>query len=336
MSSFAEESGSFKRYQEDIPSDLLSVLDEEHHHGLRRLMTYLLQCMRDIGDHLRSGHFSHDVAGTQNAFGDHQLDVDMKADDLIFDYLRRSSVVEVASSEENPVEVECGGEGYSVAFDPLDGSSIVDANFAVGTILGVWPGRGFLNRHGKEQIAGIVVMYGPRVTLAIGLSSSITKSGESIAMELTRTDSHWVVSIPRINIAPTHKTFAPGNLRATSDNAKYRDLVNYWIDERYTLRYSGGLVPDVYHIFVKGGGVLSNASSTKAKAKLRLLYECFPIALIVEAAGGASCGCPSEAGEAMNPGSVLELQLTDLDRRIGVCYGSKQEVERFITYLFDN
>lgn len=336
MASFGEESTSFKRYQEDIPSELLAVLDEDNHHGLRRLMTYLLQCMRDIGDHLRSGHFSHNVAGTQNAFGDHQLDVDMKADDLIFDYLRRSQVVELASSEENPVEVECGGEGYSVAFDPLDGSSIVDANFAVGTILGVWNGRGFLNRQGKDQVAGIVVQYGPRVTLAIGLAGSITKNGEPLAMELTRTDANWIVSIPKITIAPTHKTFAPGNLRATSDNPKYRDLVNYWIDEKYTLRYSGGLVPDVYHILIKGGGVLSNASSGKAKAKLRLLYECFPIALIVEAAGGLSCGCPSEAGEAMAPGSVLDLVLTDLDRRVGVCYGSKQEVERFITYLFQN
>ena len=50
--------------------------------------------------------------------------------------LRDSELVEVASSEENPTEVNLGGEGYSVAFDPLDGSSIVDANFAVGTIVG--------------------------------------------------------------------------------------------------------------------------------------------------------------------------------------------------------
>ena len=57
--------------------------------------------------------------------------------------------------------------------------------------------------------------------------------------------------------------------------------------QRYTLRYTGGMVPDVYHILIKGKGVFSNVSSATAKAKLRLLYECAPIALLVEAAGGA-------------------------------------------------
>jgi fructose-1,6-bisphosphatase len=95
---------------------------------------------------------------------------------VIFDCLKRSGVVHVAASEENPVEIDCEfnndssdysispkgidnekhsenkAAGFSVAFDPLDGSSIVDANFAVGTIMGVWPGNGLLNRKGKEQV----------------------------------------------------------------------------------------------------------------------------------------------------------------------------------------
>ena len=86
---------------------------------------------------------------------------------VIFDSLKISGVVHVAASEENPIEIDCGYQnppgysaahsaqdikGYSVAFDPLDGSSIVDANFAVGTIAGIWPGKGLLNRRGKEQV----------------------------------------------------------------------------------------------------------------------------------------------------------------------------------------
>ena len=120
---------------------------------------------------------------------------------MIFDCLKRSGVVHVAASEENPIEIDCGyqnhqnisrsydidsstietslpsadqdktdiqynrnadnskdvstgteSNGYSIAFDPLDGSSIVDANFAVGTIAGIWPGKGLLNRRGKEQV----------------------------------------------------------------------------------------------------------------------------------------------------------------------------------------
>ena len=146
--------------------------------------------------------------------------------------------------------------------------------------------------------------------------------------------SSWKVTIDRLRIAPAAKTFAPGNLRATQDNPKYGELVNYWITNKYTLRYSGGLVPDVYHIFVKGQGVLSNASSPSAKAKLRLLFEASPIALIVEASGGQSCVCPSEAAEPMEPVSLLDVPITDLDRRVGVCYGSSEEVQRFKKAIF--
>lgn len=108
----------------------------------------------------------------------------------------------------------------------------------------------------------------------------------------------------------------------------------FWISNKYTLRYSGGLVPDVYHILIKGEGVLSNASSSRAKAKLRLLFEAAPIALIVESAGGLSCCAPSEAGEAMSVQSILDVPVSDLDKRVGVCFGSSEEVVRFQDYLF--
>eukprot|EP01034_Spumella_vulgaris_P022549 gene22549-28682_t len=254
----------------------------------------------------------------------------------------------MASSEEMPTEVRCDGVGYSVAFDPLDGSSIVDANFAVGTIVGIWPGDGLLNRTGREQVCSLVAMYGPRVTIALAFNESATFDSKAISMELTMHQNRWALTVPKFTIAAKAKTFAPGNLRATSDNLGYRSLVNYWIDNRYTLRYSGGMVPDVYHILIKGQGVMSNASSHSAKAKLRLLYECAPIALIIEAAGGASCVCMNEtevaasaattaANEQVVGGlgaiSLLDVVVTDLDRRVGVCYGSVEEVERFKTYV---
>jgi sedoheptulose-bisphosphatase len=240
----------------------------------------------------------------------------------------------VAASEENPVETQCGGSGFSVAFDPLDGSSIIDANFAVGTIVGIWPGNGLVGRTGREQVASLVCQYGPRVTVALALAGPSTASGNTISLELTMLLDRWIVSVPKFEIASKAKTFAPGNLRATSDNPQYRDLVNYWIENKYTLRYSGGLVPDVYHILIKGEGVLSNASSKSAKAKLRLLFEAGPIALIIEGAGGASCLAPIEVEEDVAPVSLLDVVITDLDKRVGVCYGSTDEVERFKGYIF--
>jgi sedoheptulose-bisphosphatase len=293
-----------------------------------------LEAVRTIGTNLRAGGYSSDKVGTTNAFGDHQLEVDVQTDEVIFNCLRASGNVHVAASEENPVEIDCGGVGYSVSFDPLDGSSIVDCNFAVGTIAGIFSGNGLLNRVGRDQVASFVAQYGPRVTVALAINGSATASGEALAVELTMFPDRWVVTIPRLQIKPKAKTFAPGNLRATSDNEKYQRLVNYWITNKYTLRYSGGLVPDVYHILIKGEGVLANASSKSAKAKLRLLFEAAPIALIVEAAGGASCVCASEAAEDCPPVSLLDVRVSDLDKRVGVCYGSAEEVQRFREHIF--
>lgn len=180
----------------------------------------------------------------------------------------------------------------------------------------------------------MIVQYGPRVTLILAVASSMTKTGAAICAEITMCPERWEVSKEKLVISPRGKTFAPGNLRATADNTQYAALVTYWVSNQYTLRYSGGLVPDVYHILIKGQGVLSNASSASAKAKLRLLFEAIPIAFIVEAAEGASCVCPCEANNPMEPTSLLDVPVSDLDKRVGVCFGSKLEVERFRSYIF--
>jgi sedoheptulose-bisphosphatase len=303
--------------------------------GLPRLLSVLVYSIQHIGENLRNAVFMHHEVGSTNTFGDSQLDADVKTDALIFGNLQSTGLISVASSEENPIDIECFGEGFSVAFDPLDGSSIVDANFAVGSIIGIYPGRGFLGRTGREQVASIIAQYGPRITIVLALNSAVTVDEKPVAMELCFSPEGWFLTLPKIVISPTCKTFAPGNLRATSDNPAYKSLVDYWIAQKYTVRYSGGLVPDVYHILVKQSGVLSNASSKSAKAKLRLLYECAPIALIIEAAGGASCVCPSEVEDNIDPVSLLDVVITDLDRRVGVCYGSTEEVQRFKSVLFN-
>lgn len=77
------------------------------------------------------------------------------------------------------------------------------------------------------------------------------------------------------------KLFSPGNLRATFDNPQYEKLISYWIGEKYTLRYTGGMVPDVFQIIVKEKGVFSNVTSPSTKAKLRILFEVAPLALLV-------------------------------------------------------
>jgi sedoheptulose-bisphosphatase len=82
--------------------------------------------------------------------------------------------------------------------------------------------------------------------------------------------------------------FSPGNLRAVNENEAYDKVVSTWIKKGYTLRYTGGLVPDVGQIFIKGHGVLSNIGSESHKCKLRALYEAAAVGFLVEKAGGKS------------------------------------------------
>eukprot|EP00986_Skeletonema_menzelii_P020445 scaffold31178_cov154-Skeletonema_menzelii.AAC.11 len=276
--------------------------------------------------------------GTQNSSGDDQLHLDIDCDNAVFRAIRESGVFAIAASEETPKEVDVSsntatedGPLYSLGFDPLDGSSIIDANFSVGSIFGIWPGKGLLGRTGREQVASVVSLYGPRTTLIIALpSKSRDGNGQSdITFEVTlvKDRSHWEVSRPEVILKPSKKVFAPGNLRATNDNAKYDALVKHWISDRYTLRYSGGMVPDVYHMFAKSGGVFSNVSSEKARAKLRLLYEVAAMGLLVECAGGLTT-------HEFEDKSVLDFTVDDLDRRMGVCFGSKDEVQKYKDFMF--
>jgi sedoheptulose-bisphosphatase len=189
-------------------------------------------------------------AGTAcvNSFGDEQLAVDMLADKLLFEALRYSGVCKYACSEEVPEAVDMGGEGFSVAFDPLDGSSIVDTNFSVGTIFGVWPGSSLTGITGRDQAAAGMGIYGPRTVFCIAL-----KDAPGCHEFLLQDDGKWV-HVKETTEIGEGKMFSPGNLRATFDNPEYEKLVSYWLGERYTLRYTGGMVPDVFQIIVKEKG----------------------------------------------------------------------------------
>ncbi|CAM9460269.1 unnamed protein product, partial [Hapterophycus canaliculatus] len=219
----------------EILKDYSAGIDE----SLIRVLSAIGLSTGKIGDHLKLANGSS-KAGTDNAFGDEQLDVDLAADKIIFDEFQRCGSVAVAASEEKPVEAPMGGAAdrlYSVGFDPLDGSSIIDANFAVGSIFGVWPGDKLLGRTGKEQVASCMSQYGPRTTMAVALASAAI-GGAAVAFEVTfQSDAQrWVVTREKFDIAPAGKIFAPGNLRATADLPSYKRLFDHWVDNRCARR----------------------------------------------------------------------------------------------------
>ncbi|GAB5361699.1 hypothetical protein AAMO2058_000735200 [Amorphochlora amoebiformis] len=288
---------------------------------LSKAVMAMFNACKEIGYKIRTA--SCDKQACFNAFGDEQLAIDVLADNVIFENLRASGAVATASSEEEPTEVNMGGTGYSVAFDPLDGSSIIDTNFAVGTIFGIWPGARLTGVKGTEQKAAGLGVYGPRTTITLAVDGIPGAHEFLLIDDMSSRHGQWVLS-QSFHTIGEGKLFAPGNLRATLDNPGYADLFKYWYDNQYQLRYTGGMVPDVNQIMVKGKGIFVNAASKNAKAKLRLLYEAHPTGYIIEKAGGRSSD-----GEQ----SVLNLMVQATEDRTQVAYGSAGEVSRFEQFV---
>jgi sedoheptulose-bisphosphatase len=248
---------------------------------------------------------------------------------LIWDAVTASSVIREGASEEDPVvrNVDTTGDGeFTVCWDPLDGSSIVDNNWAVGTMVGVWPkSTGLIGATGRDQVTSIVALYGPRTTVLVALDDGTYEFTYGCIPEGTLVDAKeepWICSRRDIKINPDCKIFSPANLRSAQDLPGYKDLVDYYMLNRYTLRYTGGLVPDVYQQFTKQQGVFCNPTSEKSPAKLRLAFEAAPFGFLVEKSGGMT-------SDGKTGGSILDVQITAVDQRTALCVGSANEVKRF-------
>ena len=294
---------SEKGVQEDLASVLLTMAES----------------FKSINAQIRTAEVGK--AGSSNAYGEEQLALDVLSDRLIQDECKKNSVIGLLASEELPEEMKIGDGSFGVAYDPLDGSSLVDVNLAVGTIVGIYDlgeGGSFIGKKGDEQLASMAAVYGPRTTFLVA-----TRDGEGV-YEFTLKDGDFVLTNDSVKVEEG-KMFAPGNLRAVNESPKYFELVKYWMDEQYTLRYSGGMVPDVTQILLKGKGIFSYPPYSKyPQGKLRLLFECAPLGMLMEKAGGAA-----------RDGSVriLEKSLEALEQRTPIFVGSKDEVRRCEEYL---
>ncbi|EEU36660.1 uncharacterized protein NECHADRAFT_64445 [Fusarium vanettenii 77-13-4] len=308
---------------------LSSFVPQETHSSIREsVIPGLLTAISAIGRQLRSSHHVT-IVGTENAFGDEQLNVDVLAEKVLRDEIAKCPTIYTASSEEDPVERSTNdgkedtssNERYTVAFDPLDGSSIIGPNWSVGTIIGVWEGVTSIDQPPEKQIASIIGVFGPRTLAIVALRIPGTPD---VCFEVSLDDTDRIAIVrPEIRFAePPFKAryFAPANLRAAAENEKYMNLITKFISEKYTLRYSGGLIPDLFHALVKGHGIYISPVTENSKAKLRRLYELLPVALLIECAGG----------QAIDPETGLRIMDTPLkgcDDRAGLVCGTSEEVE---------
>lgn len=257
-------------------------------------------------------------SSSTNSSGEDQLKLDVLSDDLLKQALCESALVKGYASEEQQEIVELTDDApYCVVFDPLDGSSLVDANFSIGTIVGIYKGD-VIGKTPREQVAALYVLYGPRTIL-------MYSTGDGVHEFLLNDVGEFILLREYIGVADETKNYSPGNLRAIADNDAYKHVMMRWLDEQMTLRYSGCMVADIHHILSKGQGIFTNVGGSKyPDGKLRLAFECGPFAYLMEQAGGAASNGTT---------AILDLKIEDIHQRTPLIIGSTKEVEKIKTIL---
>ncbi|WP_273896556.1 class 1 fructose-bisphosphatase [Helicobacter pylori] len=202
----------------------------------------------------------------ENSSGDTPIKADLALDKFLEEnFLSLENVKSVFSEEkETPVTKENGS--YLIAYDPLDGSSVMEANFLVGTIIGIYE----KDYKAQNLAASLYVVFGHKIELMVALE-------EVYRYAFYQNKFHFIETIVLEN---------KGKIVASGGNQKdfslgLKKALEGFFAENYRLRYSGSMVADVHHVLVKKGGMFSYPQK-----KLRKLFEVFPLALMVEKAKG--------------------------------------------------
>ncbi|NPA60798.1 MAG: class 1 fructose-bisphosphatase [Epsilonproteobacteria bacterium] len=274
-------------------------------------MNRFLEAMKRVAIEIEIAIKSEDLGylDSSNSSGEEQLKLDVKSDKIIEDELSKLSDIKAVVSEEKDSILELNGQGrYIVCYDPLDGSSLIDANLSVGTIFGIYDGE----LRGESIIASGYIVYGPRLELVF-----TTREGRPQLYRLIGDEFKYIKSLT-LN--------ERGKLNSSGATQRYwkphhKRLIEELFQEGYRLRYSGGMVPDLHHILIKGGGLFSYpATSDNINGKLRQLFEVIPFALIFERANGEAID--------ENCYRLLELTPEDIHDRSSCFFGSKYEIDR--------
>jgi len=213
---------------------------------------------------------------TSNSSGEDQLKLDVKCDYLIEDAFKDVSIVKALVSEEKEGIMPLNKSGkYTICYDPLDGSSLADVNLSIGSIFGIYEGE----LKAENLVASAYVVYGPRIELMTVVRGEKPKHYRAL-------DGLFNLVCKAVSIDEKGKLNAPGGTQKNWEK-RHKDFVDTLFAEGYRLRYSGGMVPDLHQILLKGGGIFSYPGTTDVpQGKLRQLFEVIPFALIYEQAGG--------------------------------------------------
>lgn len=250
-----------------------------------------------------------------NVQGETQKQLDVLANDICKAQLAANTAVAAIASEEedHAVSFDHAGARYLVAFDPLDGSSNIDVNVTVGTIFSILPaasprsGDDAFLQPGTRQLSAGYIAYGPQIVLVLALGKT------AVQFTADPASSAFVLTHERLHIPAGNKTISANLSNMSRWSPGLATAVSQRLDGGgYNMRWVGSMVADIHRILHQGGTFLYPAQSDRPDGKLRLVYECNPIALIVENAAGAA-------------GDTLHLVPQHLHQRVGFLAGDNNE-----------
>ncbi len=218
-------------------------------------------------------------AGTENTYGEEQAALDKWADNHIISVLGKSGFVKAIASEEQAdiVRFPDAFGDYAVVMDPLDGSSLIQVNLAVGTIIGIFRGGDALQK-GEDLAVAMYMLYGPMTVLTI-------TTGNGVSTFALNSEGIFVLLKENIQM-PEGKLFGSGGTR-NEWLSGHHDFITLCEQKGGKLRYSGSFVADFHQILTYGGVYCYPATQGKPDGKLRLVFEGNPIGFIAKQAGGA-------------------------------------------------
>lgn len=305
--------------------------------GFPPLLTALAGAAKILARQVRRVALSEGLgySGDVNVTGDPQKKLDVAANETVLHAVASTGLVAAVVSEELKGAKALSDREearYILCTDPLDGSSNSDINGPVGTIFGIYPraGNGPLDeardllRRGSEQIAAGYVMYGPGTVL-------VYTAGDGVfGFTLDEDSGEFVLTHDRIR-CPSRGRYYSANLGHLKEwHPGIRKCIEH-LTERdpatgrpYSLRYVGALVADLHRSLIEGGFYFYPADDGHTDGKLRLLYECAPLALVVEQAGG-------RAGTGTR--RILEVRAGSIHQRVPLVIGSALDVELYETFM---
>ncbi len=271
-------------------------------------------------------------AGTTNVQGECQKKLDIYANEQFISALQSGGECCIVVSEENDEYIYIDSEiskdaKYIVAIDPLDGSSNIDVNVGVGTIFSIYrrksvEGKATLEdvlQRGTEQVAAGYVIYGSSTMLVYTTGKGVN------GFTLDPSIGEFCLSHPEMRVPEDGMIYSinEGYYAHFPDGVKkyikYCQVEDDATNRPYTSRYTGSMVADLHRNMIKGGIFIYPITASAPKGKLRLVYECNPMAYIIEQAGGkASNGYQR----------ILELEVTDLHQRSAIFIGSENMVKK--------